>query len=77
MADGGMSLRKIADTLGKEGYAIPGQYLKTGHLLVAEGEERKNWHIGSISNILKNQAYKRNQGLRWESGAGKAEKKAL
>ena len=57
MADGGMSLRKIADTLGKEGYAIPGQYLKTGHLLVAEGEERKNWHIGSISNILKNQAY--------------------
>ena len=57
MADGGMSLRKIADTLEKEGYAIPGQYLKTGHLLVAEGEERKNWHIGSISNILKNQAY--------------------
>ena len=57
MADEGMSLRKIADTLEKEGYAIPGQYLKTGHLLVAEGEERKNWHIGSISNILKNQAY--------------------
>ncbi len=57
MADGDMSLRKIADTLEKEGYAIPGQYLKTGHLLVAEGEERKNWHIGSISNILKNQAY--------------------
>ena len=62
MAEGGMSLRKIADTLEKEGYAIPGQYLKTGHLLVAEGEERKNWHIGSISNILKNQAYIGNLG---------------
>lgn len=57
MADDGMSLRKIADTLEKDGYSIPGQYLKTGHLLVSEGEERKNWYIGSISNILKNQAY--------------------
>lgn len=37
--------------------ALPGDYLKTGNLYVEEGAEAKAWYPGTISNILKNQAY--------------------
>ena len=31
--------------------------MKTGMLYVDEGQEAKAWYAGTISNILKNQAY--------------------
>lgn len=55
-AEGG-TLREIAKALQNYRLALPGEYLKTGKLYVDEGQEAKAWYVGTISNILKNQAY--------------------
>lgn len=47
----------IAKALQEYRLALPGDYLKTGNLYVEEGTEAKSWYPGTISNILKNQAY--------------------
>lgn len=53
----GYKLREIAVELQVRNYSIPGQYLKTGNVYQGKKNEMKKWHIGTISNILKNQAY--------------------
>lgn len=57
MALEGKSIRKISIYLQNKNLSIPAQYLKTGHLYQEDGDEKKVWHIGTMSNILKNQAY--------------------
>lgn len=57
MAADGKSLRQISLILQERNLSIPGQYLKTGHLYQEKGDEVKIWYVGTISNILKNQAY--------------------
>lgn len=57
MAADGKSLRQISLILQDRNLSIPGQYLKTGHLYQEEGDEVKIWHVGTIGNILRNQAY--------------------
>lgn len=57
MALEGKSIRKISIYLKNKNLSIPAQYLKTGHLYQEDGDEKKVWHIGTLSNILKNQAY--------------------
>ena len=57
MALEGKSLRKISIYLQSENFSIPAQYLKARHLYQENGDEKKIWHIGTLSNILKNQAY--------------------
>jgi len=57
MAVDGKSVRQISLELQERNLSIPGQYLKTGHLYQEEGDEVKVWHVGTISNILRNQAY--------------------
>lgn len=57
MALSGKSIRKISIYLQSENFSIPTQYLKTGHLYQEDGDEKKIWNIGTLSNILKNQAY--------------------
>ena len=57
MASEGKSLRNISRILQERNLSIPGQYLKTGHLYQEPGDELKNWHVGTIGNILRNQAY--------------------
>ena len=57
MAADGMTLREISKSLQEYGLSIPGEYLKTGKLY-AEGESSsKTWYIGTLSNMLNNQAY--------------------
>ncbi len=53
----GVTLREIAKALQSYRLALPGEYLKTGKLYVEEGQDAKAWYAGTISNILKNQAY--------------------
>lgn len=57
MAADGKSVRQISIALQERNLSIPGQYLKTGHLFQEDGDEVKIWHIGTIGNILRNQAY--------------------
>ncbi len=57
LAAEGVTLREIAKALQNYRLALPGEYLKTGKLYVDEGQEAKAWYAGTISNILKNQAY--------------------
>ena len=57
MAEDGKSVRQISIILQERNLSIPGQYLKTGHLYLEEEDEVKIWHVGTISNILRNQAY--------------------
>ena len=57
LATEGVTLREIAKALQNYRLALPGEYLKTGKLYVDEGQEAKAWYAGTISNILKNQAY--------------------
>ena len=57
MAADGKSVRQISIILQERNLSIPGQYLKTGHLHQEEEDEVKIWHVGTISNILRNQAY--------------------
>lgn len=57
LAADGVTLRKIGRALQSYRLALPGDYLKTGKLYVDEGQEAKAWYAGTISNILKNQAY--------------------
>ena len=57
LAADGVTLREIAKALQEYRIALPGDYLKTGNLYVEEGAEAKAWYPGTISNILKNQAY--------------------
>lgn len=57
LAAEGVTLREIAKALQNYRLALPGEYLKTGKLYVEEGQETKAWYVGTISNILKNQAY--------------------
>ena len=52
-----VTLRKIGRALQSYRLALPGAYLKTGNIYVDEGQEAKAWYAGTISNILKNQAY--------------------
>jgi len=53
----GICLRDIAIMLNDKRVTIPGQYQKTKHVYIEAGEEEKKWHIGTLSNILHNQAY--------------------
>lgn len=57
LAAEGVTLREIAKALQNYRLALPGEYLKSGKLYVEEGQEAKAWYVGTISNILKNQAY--------------------
>lgn len=57
LAAEGVTLREIVKALQNYRLALPGEYLKTGKLYVEEGQETKAWYVGTISNILKNQAY--------------------
>ena len=57
LAAEGVTLREIAKALQNYRLALPGEYLKTGKLYVDEDQEAKAWYAGTISNILKNQAY--------------------
>ncbi len=57
LAADGVTLRKIGRALQSYRLALPGAYLKTGNIYVDEGQEAKAWYAGTISNILKNQAY--------------------
>lgn len=57
LAAEGVTLREIGKALQSYRVALPGEYLKTGRLYVEEGQEAKAWYPGTISNILKNQAY--------------------
>ena len=57
LAAEGVTLREIAKALQSYRLALPGEYLKSGKLYVEEGQEAKAWYAGTISNILKNQAY--------------------
>lgn len=57
LAAEGVTLREIARELQSYRLALPGEYLKSGKLYVEEGQEAKAWYTGTISNILKNQAY--------------------
>lgn len=57
LAADGVTLRKIGRALQSYRLALPGAYLKTGNIYVDEGQEAKAWYVGTISNILKNQAY--------------------
>ena len=57
LAAEGVTLREIARELQSYRLALPGEYLKSGKLYVEEGQEAKAWYAGTISNILKNQAY--------------------
>lgn len=57
LAAEGVTLREIAKALQNYRLALPGEYLKNGKLYVDEGQEAKAWYAGTISNILKNQAY--------------------
>lgn len=57
LAAEGVTLREIAKALQNYRLVLPGEYLKTGKLYVDEGQEAKAWYAGTISNILKNQAY--------------------
>ena len=57
LAADGVTLGEIAKALQEYRLALPGDYLKTGNLYVEEGAEAKAWYPGTISNILKNQAY--------------------
>lgn len=57
LAAEGVTLREIGRALQGYRLALPGDYLKTGKLYVDDGQEAKAWYTGTISNILKNQAY--------------------
>lgn len=57
LAADGVTLREIGRAFQSYRLALPGDYLKTGMLYVDEGQEAKAWYAGTISNILKNQAY--------------------
>lgn len=57
LAAEGVTLREIAKALQSYRLALPREYLKTGKLYVEEEKEAKAWYAGTISNILKNQAY--------------------
>ena len=57
LAAEGVTLRVIGRALQSYRLALPGDYLKTGNLYVDEGQEAKAWYAGTISSILKNQAY--------------------
>lgn len=57
MAAEGVTLREIAKSLQNYRLALPGDYLKTGNLYVAEGQDAKAWYPGTLSNMLRNQAY--------------------
>lgn len=57
MAAEGRTLRDISIELQKRNLTIPGMYLKNGHLYQENGDEKKTWYIGTLSNMLRNQAY--------------------
>ena len=64
MALDGDSVRDIATTLTDEGYAKPGDYKKTGKLMIetdsssVETKQKRNeWYFSTISSILNNKAY--------------------
>lgn len=66
LAADGVTLSEIGRALQSYRLALPCDYLKTRNLYVDEGQEAKAWYAGTISNILKNQAYTGNmvQGKR-------------
>jgi len=57
MALDGITLREIARSLEEQKVSIPGQYMKIGHLYLEDGDEEHHWYIGTVSNILHNEAY--------------------
>lgn len=57
MASEGRTLRDISKELQSRNLTIPGKYIENGHLYQQDGDEKKIWYIGTLSNILCNQAY--------------------
>lgn len=57
MALEGMPLIKISLELQRRNLTIPGMYHKNNHLYQEAGDERKIWRVGTLSTMLKNQAY--------------------
>lgn len=53
----GISLREISRELQRRNLTIPGIYAKNNHLYQEEGDEKYLWRVGTISAMLKNQAY--------------------
>ena len=50
-------MREISIELQKQNLTIPGMYLKNSHLYQENVDEKKTWYIGTLSNMLINQAY--------------------
>lgn len=68
MALSGESMRSIAAGLTAKGYAVPGEYKKTGCLMRQDENtddvelkspriKKKEWYIGTVHNILHNETY--------------------
>lgn len=57
MALEGMTLRAISKALQDYSLSSPGEYLKSGQLCHENEKTAKPWYIGTISTMLKNQAY--------------------
>lgn len=57
MASEGRTLRDVSKELQSRNLTIPGKYIENGHLYQQDGDEKKIWYIGTLSNILCNQAY--------------------
>ena len=57
MALQGKRLREISLQLQEKRIRIPGSYLKTKEVYLHDGEPPQQWYVGTISNILSNQAY--------------------
>ena len=53
----GLTIRDISMGLQAQKLCIPAQYHCTGHLYREQEDEAKRWHVGTVSNILHNQAY--------------------
>ena len=53
----GMKHREISKELQKRKLATPGEYYRTGEFVSSSKEIKTKWYIGTISNILHNQAY--------------------
>lgn len=57
MALSGLTLRNIAKQLEVQQLSSPGEYLRTQSLHCVDNHKKSRWYTGTISSILKNQAY--------------------
>lgn len=53
----GKSFREVSMELQRRNINIPGEYLKTGNLYATDTEGKSKWYVGTISNIIHNEAY--------------------